>query len=77
MDKDGKILEIEEELSLDSLPPAVRDGLTRAAGSGTITRVEALTKNDKLVAYEAVVSNGTKHSEIQVGPDGKKLAHSE
>ena len=39
-----------------------------------IGKVESLTKKGKLVAYEAVVTNGKKHSEIQVGPDGKKLA---
>jgi uncharacterized membrane protein YkoI len=77
MDKNGNIIEIEEEVSLDSLPQVVRDGLTHAAGSGTITKVEALTKNNKLVAYEAGVKSGAKHSEIQVGPDGKKLAHPE
>jgi uncharacterized membrane protein YkoI len=77
MDKDGNVIEIEEEVSLDSLPQAVRDGLTHAAGSGTITKVEALTKNNKLVAYEAGVKTGAKHSEIQVGPDGKKLARPE
>jgi uncharacterized membrane protein YkoI len=77
MDKDGNIIENEEEVALDSLPTAVRDGLTHAAGSGTITKVEALTKNNKLVAYEAAVKNGSKRSEIQVGPDGKKLAHPE
>jgi uncharacterized membrane protein YkoI len=77
MDKDGNIIEIEEEVSLDSLPEAVRNGLAHAAGAGTITKVEALTKNNKLVAYEAGVKNGAKHSEIQVGPNGKKLVHPE
>jgi hypothetical protein len=75
MDEQGIIIEVEEQLSLESLPSAVKDGLAKAAGSGTITRVESLTKNGRLVAYEAVVKTGTKRSEIQVGPDGKKLAH--
>jgi hypothetical protein len=75
MDEQGTIIEVEEQLSLESLLPAVKDALTKAAGSGTITRVESLTKNGRLVAYEAVVKTGTKRSEIQVGPDGKKLAH--
>ena len=55
----------------------MKDGLTKAAGAGTISKVESLTKNGKLVAYEAAVKTGTKRSEIQVGPDGKKLAHPE
>jgi hypothetical protein len=77
MDAQGHVLETEEETSLESLPPAVRDGLTKAAGKGTIRKVESLTKNGKLVAYEATVKTGTKNSEIQVGLDGKKLAHPE
>ena len=75
MDKDGKIVEVEEEVPMDSLPPAVKAGLTKAAGSGKITKVESLTQGGKLVAYEADVTNGTKHSEVQVGPNGKQLAH--
>lgn len=77
MDAQGHVLEIEEETSLESLPVAVRDGLTKAAGKGTIRKVEALTKNGKLVAYEAAVKTGTKNLEVQVGPDGTKLAHPE
>jgi uncharacterized membrane protein YkoI len=77
MDSQGHVLEIEEETPLESLPPAVKEGLTKAAGKGTIQKVESLTKNGKLVAYEAQVKTGTKNSEIQVGPDGKKLAHPE
>lgn len=77
MDEKGNILEIEEEVDMASLPPAVKDGLSKAAGKGKIDKVESLTKKGKLVAYEAVVKTGTKQSEIQVGPDGKKLAHSE
>lgn len=77
MDEQGNIVEIEEEVSMSTLPPAVKEGLTKAAGAGTITKVESLTKGGKLVAYEAGVKTGTKRSEVQVGPDGKKLAHPE
>ena len=77
MDKDGNIVEVEEEIPLESLSSPVKDGLTQAAGSGTISKVESITKNGKLVAYEADVKTGTKRSEVQVGPDGKKLAHPE
>jgi hypothetical protein len=77
MDEKGNIVEIEEEVSLDTLPAAVKEGLEKAAGSGKIGKVESLTKNGKLVAYEAVVKTGTKKSEVQVGPDGKKLAKPE
>ena len=77
MDKDGNIVEVEEEVAIASLPAAVKEGLTRAAGRGTIGKVESLTKRGKLVAYEAVVKTGARRREIQVGPDGKRLAHPE
>ena len=77
MDANGKVVEIEEEVPLDSLIDAVKQGLQDRAGKGKIGKVESLTKNGKLVAYEAQVKTGTKKSEIQVGPDGKQLAHEE
>jgi hypothetical protein len=77
MDERGNLLEVEEEVTIASLPPAVKAGLATAAGKGTIEKVETLTKKGKLVAYEADVKTGTKHTEVQVGPDGKKLAHPE
>ena len=77
MDPLGNILEIEEEVALGSLPASVQTGLTKAAGTGTIVKVESLTKQGKLVAYEADVQSGKKHGEIQVGPQGQKLAHPE
>jgi len=77
MDAKGKVLEVEEEVSLDSLSNEVKNGLMAGAGTGTITKVESLTKKGKLVAYEAQVTNGKKRSEVQVGPEGKKLARPE
>jgi hypothetical protein len=75
IDTKGNVIEIEQEVAMDSLSQAVKDGLTKAAGTGTIGKIESLTKNGTLVAYEAVVKRGAKHSEIQVGPNGEKLAH--
>lgn len=77
MDKNGKIVEVEEEVTLDSLPSAVQDALKAAARNGTIGKIESLTKNGKLVAYEAHVKTGKKSSEIQVGPNGEKLKRPE
>jgi uncharacterized membrane protein YkoI len=74
---DGSVAEIEEEVALDSLPANVQSALTAKAAGAKITKVESLTKKDKLVAYEAATLKGTKKSEIQVGPDGGKLSHEE
>jgi len=74
---DGAIVEIEEQVALDSLSPEVKAGLQAKAGKGKILKVESLTKKDKLVAYEAQVDTNGKKSEVQVGPDGKPLDHEE
>ena len=77
MNRQGVIVEVEEEVSMNSLPATVQDGLKKAAGSGTIEMIESLTRNGKLVAYEGHVKRGTKRSEIQVGPQGEKLKRPE
>jgi hypothetical protein len=77
IDKQGNIVETEEEVTLSTVPPAVKAGLMKAAGTGTIGRIESITKNGKVVAYEAIVKMGNKNHEVQVGPDGNKLAHPE
>jgi len=77
IDKNGNIVEIEEEVSMDSLPATVQAALKKAAGSGTIQVIESLTKNGNLVAYEAQVKHGKKRSEVQVGPNGEKLKHAQ
>jgi hypothetical protein len=77
IDGKGNVLEIEEEVAVNTLPKDVQDGLKQAAGSGALGKVESLTKGGKLVAYEAKVTKAGKKSEIQVGPKGEKLSHEE
>ena len=77
IDAAGNVVEVEEQVALDSLPSTVQDALKKAAGGGTITVVESLTKDGQLVAYEAHVKHGLRRSEIQVGPNGEKLKRPE
>jgi len=77
MDSTGAVVEVEEQVALDALPPAVHSGLTARARGGKIGKVESLTKHGRLVAYEAVVTTNGKRSEIQVGPEGEVLPHEE
>ncbi len=75
--EDGTLNEVEEEIAFESLPDGVRKGLTTKAAGAKITKVESLTKGGKLVAYEAATLRGLKKGEVQVGPDGSVLKHSE
>ncbi len=77
MNPAGAIVEIKEGVAFDLLSLEVKAGLTAKAAGGKILKVESLTKNGKLVAYEADVKTATKRREIQVGPDGKPLKHEE
>jgi hypothetical protein len=74
---DGTVVEVEEQVVLDSLSADVKAGLQAKVGKGKILKVESLTKKGKLVAYEAQVDTNGKKSEVQVGPDGKPLDHEE
>jgi hypothetical protein len=74
---DGQVMEIEEEVKIEELPAQVKAGLLTQAKKGTISKVESLTKHGAIVAYEAQVVTAGKHSEVQVGPDGKALEYEE
>jgi hypothetical protein len=77
MAADGTVVEVEEQVAMDSLSAEVKAGLQAKAGAGKILKIESLTKKGKLVAYEAQVETNGKKSEVQVGPDGKPLDHEE
>ena len=74
---DGTIAEVEEEVTLDSLPASVQAGLKKKAAGGSISKIESLTKKGKLVAYEGHLKRSGKSAEIQVGPEGQNLTHEE
>jgi len=73
IDAKGNVVEIEERVTLASLPLAARAEITKQAGKGRILTVESITKNNAIVAYEAHVKTTGKISEIKVDPDGKPL----
>ncbi len=77
MDTNGVVVEVEEQVSMEALSGEIKAGLQAKAGKGKITKVESITKKEKLVAYEAQVMTDGKKSEVQVGPEGKPLDHEE
>ena len=73
IDPAGAIVEVEEEVTMASLPSAVKAAIEAKAGKGRIVKVESITKNNTLVAYEAQVNTAGKKSEIKVGPAGQSM----
>jgi len=70
IDASGAIVEVEEEVALESIPAAAKSALLKAAGAGKVLKVESVTQGSTVVAYEATVMKGTKRSEVRVKPDG-------
>jgi len=82
----GDVLRVKEDFPVDRLPAKVKAGIEAKAGFlGHIAEVESITKNDRLVAYEARVERpiffvpgvSVVNSTVQVGPNGNILDHKE
>jgi len=73
IDHAGKVVEIEDPITLDSLQPAVKAEIIKQAAKGKLLQVASVTKDNVIVAYEERVRFGEKVSEIRVGADGKYL----
>jgi uncharacterized membrane protein YkoI len=72
LDDAGKTVAVEQEVTFASLPPAVKDGITKAAGTAKIVKVESITKGSTMT-YEAALKGG-KVKEIVVDKDGKLIS---
>jgi predicted aspartyl protease len=70
IDSAGSVVEIEEEVALDSVPAAVKSAIQKHAAKGQIKLVEAVSKNGSVIAYEAKIKTAGKTSEVRVNPDG-------
>jgi hypothetical protein len=73
IDPTGAILEVEEEITLNSLSPAVRAEVEKNIGGAKLLRLESVTKGGALTGYEATVSKAGKKSGLGMGTDGKLL----
>jgi uncharacterized membrane protein YkoI len=70
IDPSGTVVEVEEEVALDSIPAPAREALQKKAGTNKIKKVELLTKGSA-TSYEAAIANKLgKTSEYGVNPDG-------
>jgi uncharacterized membrane protein YkoI len=69
LDTSGRLIEVEDEMAMDAVPPAVKAALET---HGTILKVESVTRG-KTVTYEGTVEKGGKKSEVAVDANGKRL----
>jgi len=73
IDSTGAVVLVEEEVTWESVPAAVRAAIEKGAAGGKIRLVETLTRNNQIEAYEAHVRKDGKEFEIKVDPSGKPI----
>jgi putative PepSY-like beta-lactamase-inhibitor len=71
IDPNGAVVEVEEQVTLASLPAVVRMAIEQNAAGGRVVLVESLTKGGTLMWYEAHVKKAGKSREIKINPEGQ------
>ena len=74
IDPSGAVVEVEEQVTLASLPAAVRTAIEQNAGGGKIVEVESITEGNVLTSYEAHVRKAGRSREIKVSPEGQLIS---
>lgn len=70
LDKSGNVVEVEQEVDLDSIPAPAKAAIEKKAAGGKIEKVETLTKGSA-VSYEAAIkTKAGKTIEVGVNADG-------
>ncbi len=71
VDTKGKLLVVEEETSIDSVPAAAKATILKKVGTGKLGMVETFTKPGSETMYEAAyTSKSGKKAEVLVKADG-------
>jgi len=69
IDPSGKVVEVEQEVSLEAVPPAALTAIQAETKGGSIAKVEEV-KSDSETVWEAQLLSRGKHREVRVHADG-------
>jgi uncharacterized membrane protein YkoI len=69
LDAAGKVVSVEEEVDIATIPAAAKAAIEKKATGGKIKKVETVTEGSK-VSYEAAIEKNGKSSEFAVNADG-------
>ena len=64
----------EKDVTIDQVPAAVKATILKEAGDNKIEEIEEVSRDGKVVYYEAEWKSGGKEIEIKVDPSGKLLS---
>lgn len=71
IDPAGRLLEVEDEIDLASLPASVQAEVKKSVGTAKLLKLESVTKGGALTGYEAIAEKGGKKSGVSMGTDGR------
>jgi len=71
-DDKGTMIEVEQEIAMDSVPASARAGLEKQTAGGKITKVESVTRGG-VTNYEAAYTKGGKSREAMVSAAGSPV----
>jgi hypothetical protein len=70
LDDSGSVLELEQQVEVASLPPAVSDAIAKAANGGKVGKVESVTRGGAIASYETTITTKGRRREIAFSPQG-------
>jgi uncharacterized membrane protein YkoI len=70
IDTNGKLVAVEEETSIETIPAAARDALLKRVGDGKLGAVEVVTKDGGIFYEASYRRKDGKKLEVTVKPDG-------
>lgn len=73
LDASGRILEVEQQVPVSSLPAAVSDAIAQAAKGGTIGKIESVTRNGAIASYETTIRSNGRSREVAFDPQGSPV----
>jgi uncharacterized membrane protein YkoI len=71
-DEAGRVLAVEEEVALETIPVSARNSILKAAGTGKIKKVEQVQENGT-TSYEATITKDGKRLEWKVDASGASV----
>ena len=72
VDKTGVVVEVEDQVSLEEVPNAVKRVVQRAASGGKLTKLERVKRGAEITYEAAVIKNGKKTG-MELQPDGSPI----
>jgi hypothetical protein len=70
LDVSGTVLEVEQEVAVSSLPPAVSDAIAKAAHGRKPGKVESVTRQGAIASYETTITSNGERRQVAFSPQG-------